>query len=117
MRLFFLLLFFYIIYTPLSPAYADNLNSGPRRIRSVGCHPGANHCNVIIAGDPIGAPSCMHTHLRFTSGAPGGDDVLAMLISAYHTKTEVYFFYPNDRCYEKGPSYPTFVYIQYKVLP
>jgi hypothetical protein len=86
--------------------------TGPRQIRSIGCHLVDNTCYVEISGGNVGPTGCQSTSLRWNQKADGnGQSILSLLTAAFQSGKAVSFEIRDTACYLYQPLYPTFTYI------
>lgn len=102
-----------LLFLVTGETYAADYPTGLRTIDSIGCHVRDNTCYVQISGDAAGPVECRSISLRWNkANDANGDAVLALLMSAYHSKKKVEFMI--DGCYQYQNSYPAFRYFNVK---
>ncbi|WP_075005980.1 hypothetical protein [Stigmatella aurantiaca] len=86
--------------------------TGPRQIRSIGCHLVDNTCFVEISGGIVGPTGCQSTSLRWNQKEDAnGQSILALLTAAFQSGKTVSFEIRDTACYVYQPVFPTFAYI------
>jgi hypothetical protein len=86
--------------------------SGPRAIKSVGCHNFDNTCYMEISGEVVGPPECRSTSIRWNKKNDANGEAILTLVSAALFADKTVEFYLSSSCYVSQTNYPTISYLK-----
>ncbi|MCL2914652.1 hypothetical protein L2725_12825 [Shewanella corallii] len=89
------------------PLYANSY-SGPRTIKSIGCHKRDNICFIEIDGAAVGPSGCHATSVRFeTEKEIAGKSAFSLFTAAYFSGKRVNLKV-SETCFQYQTNFPTY---------